>query len=481
MGTFWESALFERAAAKYRSDGDSWIVSNMCRKLSYSGSSPSSPHCARNWETQFFDLWTALSDSQYGKFPQVQPVVLQHKQAADKNELLIWAASRGLLADAVELVGGGADPSAKDKLGARPVHFAASHGHLEILQYLSSKGVDIDSEDPKGRTPLHYAAAGGHRECMKLLIEKGGWGDAFDANDDSPLHLAARGGYKDCVSWLWRTAGVKIGLRNKRDLTPVGEALLAGHVEVAAELIEAENLNHKGSLGPCRGNLSTGQPCFDVNTRYEGEGTTPLHASALAGSAKCALLLLQNGADASIRDANGCLPSELVPVGSEADGTATACTAAQKVLSAAETKKGPKNVLLSAMTSKGPASSSSGADQGVSAQPSREWFVGLKEANQLRKVYKMSNVFEGFKAVAAISMLDTAWRGRGCVFLMTTCVTPGGDVDCFLMTRAVQPGGDVECVPRTSVLIQPGGDEDCVILRPTCLIQPLAVERGMCS
>ena len=62
---------------------------------------------------------------------------------------------------AVDLLSQGADPTTRDKAGARPLHYAAAHGHVDLVAFLASKGADTDAEDPRGRTPLHHAAAGG--------------------------------------------------------------------------------------------------------------------------------------------------------------------------------------------------------------------------------------------------------------------------------------------------------------------------------
>ncbi len=132
---------------------------------------------------------------------------LQHKDLQEKNELLWWAAARGLLPDvsvaglqpglisvpaseapraatatsvtiarvaqrqsvrafrlrtpqAQELVASGADPACKDKQGRAPAHYAAAHGHTAVLEFLATKGVDLDGEDSQGRGALHYAALG---------------------------------------------------------------------------------------------------------------------------------------------------------------------------------------------------------------------------------------------------------------------------------------------------------------------------------
>ncbi len=115
----------------------------------------------------------------------------------------------------------GAQPSARDKSGRTPAHYAAAHGHEEVLQYLSAKGAELDAEDPAGRAPLHHAALAGGRAGVAASAQDNGspidagspaetgvagtalgalgflarcsaWVDAPDGDDNTPLHLAAR-------------------------------------------------------------------------------------------------------------------------------------------------------------------------------------------------------------------------------------------------------------------------------------------------
>ncbi|GLC35201.1 Ankyrin repeat domain-containing protein 35 [Pleodorina starrii] len=251
------------------------------------------------------------------------------KRDAEKGELLLWASARGLTADVIELVQTGADPSAKDKHARQAVHYAASNGHVEILEYLFTKGVQLDAEDDVGRGALHYAAAGGHEACVSFLLGKECWRDAPDAADDAPLHLAARSGCMAAVKALVE-AGAKLGLRNKRSLTPFAEAVLSGHIAAAEYLGAAAEGGLVGALAAsyrevpllhlaagmgqavavgwlvrqqrCDLSAAAGEPCY-----------SPLHAAALSGDADTVSVLLEQGADPLSQTWDGKLPLELVP------------------------------------------------------------------------------------------------------------------------------------------------------------------------
>ena len=93
----------------------------------------------------------------------------------------------------------------------------------------------------------HPIRLGGHFEMTRFLASKSVWLDSYDSSDDTPLHLAARGGggapsagggASAKICRLLLDSGAKKDLVNKRGLTPLGEALLAGNAEAAGVLLE---------------------------------------------------------------------------------------------------------------------------------------------------------------------------------------------------------------------------------------------------
>jgi cytohesin len=71
----------------------------------------------------------------------------------------------------------GADPNAKAKYGATPLHVAASEGHVDVAKLLLEHGADPNAQDKHGNTPLHDAAFKGHVGIVKLLLDHGGGSD----------------------------------------------------------------------------------------------------------------------------------------------------------------------------------------------------------------------------------------------------------------------------------------------------------------
>ncbi|GFH10536.1 achain crystal structure of engineered northeast structural genomics consortium target, partial [Haematococcus lacustris] len=57
--------------------------------------------------------------------------------------------------------------------GCTALHFAADRGQLQTARQLLAAGVDPDCVDEDGQTALHYAALCGHEKIAQLLLEAG--------------------------------------------------------------------------------------------------------------------------------------------------------------------------------------------------------------------------------------------------------------------------------------------------------------------
>ena len=90
------------------------------------------------------------------------------------------------------LLDAGANPEAKAKDEATPLHWACLQGNVEAARILLLEaGANIHAQDRVGWTALHYAAAKGHLDVVKVLV--GRWCmkiDAVDNNGKTPLSIA---------------------------------------------------------------------------------------------------------------------------------------------------------------------------------------------------------------------------------------------------------------------------------------------------
>ena len=130
--------------------------------------------------------------------------------------------------------------------------------------------------------------------------------------------LRSRSGFQ---ALLERNAKVKVV--NKRGLTPLGEAVAAGHAECAAALkASGADVRHRPSgftllhVAAGLGQEATLQWLLewgaDVDDAANAEGYSPLHSAALGGSAACVRLLLEAGAKPDATGADGATPAALV-------------------------------------------------------------------------------------------------------------------------------------------------------------------------
>ena len=157
---------------------------------------------------------------------------------------------------------------------------AAAHGLTDRVRRLLARGVDPEGREPKhpiyqGRTPAQEAALAGHMDVVSVLVDAGA---RWEHDQVDELVAAAMAGDRGSVE---RLLAADAGLcRRAIDRCPEQLVRAAGQnsYEAVAVLIE---------LG------------FDVNAPSR---TAPLHEAAMRGNLPVIKLLLEHGADPSVRD-----------------------------------------------------------------------------------------------------------------------------------------------------------------------------------
>lgn len=189
------------------------------------------------------------------------------------------------------LVKAGADPAALNRNGISPLFLAVQNGNKNIVSSLIDAGADPNTLSENGETILMTAADTGRPEVVELLLASGALVDARDPDfRQTALMVAVREGHTDVVDMLIRF-GAKVDARTR--LGP----------EVAY-------------LPPCKG-TGCGSEGVGINRsgvphrgeRYDRKGgMTPLLYAARDGRVEEARLLLENGADLELREANQMTP-----------------------------------------------------------------------------------------------------------------------------------------------------------------------------
>lgn len=189
-----------------------------------------------------------------------------------------------------ELIEAGASVNAHFPNGLSVLSAAAFDGNKELCELLLSSGADIEGQPlPESfgasHTPLIAAAINGHKEVAELLILFGANVNAQVKDGQTALLLASYYGHLEFVNILL-AAGSDVNVRlpvneeyNVSGETALTTALIERHSEVAKSLILAgADLN--------------------VQSTY---GWTPLMRAARNGDIEIVKLLLEKGADKSLK------------------------------------------------------------------------------------------------------------------------------------------------------------------------------------
>ena len=293
----WEPLLYA-AYSRLNSEADGHSTLEVARLLLTNGADPNSGVL---WDSRY--LFTALTGA-FGegeRGPTHQP---EHQYCYQLARLLLDA---------------GADPNDSQTLYNRM--FTGGTRHLEILfEYGLGKGGDgiwFQRLGDKLATPqemlqqqMGWAAKYNQFERMKLLVEHGVDVNTPDSRlQKTPYELAVLHGNKEIAAYLLQHGAEKISLSNIDDFAT---ACLAAD-EPRARLLLDQNPGLMSELGLRRAELlqlaaenDKRQAVrlmvklgFDVNERSR---TTALHNAAMCGHLDMAKLLIELGADPTIRD-----------------------------------------------------------------------------------------------------------------------------------------------------------------------------------
>jgi ankyrin repeat protein len=228
-------------------------------------------------------------------------------------------------------IANGANVNAENEFSLRPLQSACSWSEPELAKVLLSGGIeDIDDPGNNGETALHTATSVGSSACVRLLLDNNANINCTEKHGRSPLHLAAWAGYVDTINTLiehgtdlnsgdihgrtpfWFACNseskesaaallaalkpkfpvAEINMPSKRQRTPLCLAATHGFSEIVEELI-----------------TMTATAGLDVaamlNLQDTKKGFAALNRSAWRGQLACVRLLLEHGADATLKDMEG--------------------------------------------------------------------------------------------------------------------------------------------------------------------------------
>lgn len=205
----------------------------------------------------------------------------------DGSTALHWATLRDQHEAVAALLEAGASPLALNRNGISPLFLAVQNGSDKITALLLDAGADPNSLAESGETILMTAAHTGKPEVLRLLLANGAMIDTRDPDfQQTALMIAVREGHTELTDILIRH-GAGVDTQTRVGPSPV-------------------------YLPPCKG-TGCGSEGLGINRsgvphrgeRFEAKGgMSPLLYAARDGRIEAARLLIENGADLEIAEAN---------------------------------------------------------------------------------------------------------------------------------------------------------------------------------
>ncbi|MBE86868.1 MAG: hypothetical protein CMO69_03935 [Verrucomicrobiales bacterium] len=152
-------------------------------------------------------------------------VNINTKCAVTSGSPLIIAALNSHINMTKLLISNGANLEEKDKFGNTSLHYTAKNGCKEIVELLIYKNADVNFKNNAGETPLDIAR---NKETAAFLLKNNGkYGTFFGA---------VSGGNVDAVNTFLKD-GTDVNTKIQHGWSPMHEAVMLGHMEVAKLLI----------------------------------------------------------------------------------------------------------------------------------------------------------------------------------------------------------------------------------------------------
>ena len=227
----------------------------------------------------------------------------------DGETALMRATAQGRLSIVKLLLEQGADPEATDSGHLTALHRAAQQGYEDVAQLLIDFGADISALDVEGKTALWHAIVNRKAGMAALLLNSNSDPQCTDKFGETLLHHACRNLYTEGMQLLLE-AGADPEIPDR-----YGETAL--HIAARTSNPAGVNLLLKSRANPQARIRPSGRTAMhyaaiigDFKEDEEDAAKNPAQLINDAAAEEIVHMLLRAGADVTVKDDRGLLPSD---------------------------------------------------------------------------------------------------------------------------------------------------------------------------
>ncbi|XP_065343666.1 uncharacterized protein LOC135941846 [Cloeon dipterum] len=196
------------------------------------------------------------------------------------------------------------DVNAKNLNGETALMIACSKNRFEVIQILVEKKADVSIQDNKGRTALHHAARSGHLDLVKILFDH----MASEKDEDGSLNIQQT--LVELVKHVDKEDNTLLVLAMESS-EKFDESVISWLVDNKKLDLNAVNCNGESALLlACKHrkwdavDILLSREDTIIGSKDQKE-RTPLHWAAFSGNLDVVQMLVERGADLTLKDSDG--------------------------------------------------------------------------------------------------------------------------------------------------------------------------------